>query len=123
MPTEPQPVTVAQVVNRAIDVIDPDMQDEAIARLAERFEDADEPVAGQLETLDERLADAVEAVDVELDDPGIAMAVAVAQYLARRRDELEADEEHILRLAARAEWRGDPPTAVLDWLAARGVTI
>lgn len=123
MPTEPQPVTVAEVVNRAVDVVDPDLQDEAIARLAERFEDADEPVAGQLETLDERLADAVEEIDVELDDPSVAMAVAVAQYLARRRDELAADEEHILRLAARAEWRGDPPTAVLDWLAARGVTV
>jgi hypothetical protein len=26
-------------------------------------------------------------------------------------------------LAARAEWKGDPPEAVVDWLADRGVEV
>ncbi|ADB50132.1 hypothetical protein [Conexibacter woesei] len=121
MPTEPQPVTLAEVANRAVDVADPDNQDPAIAAVQEQFEDADEPVAGVLDGLEERLADVVERVDAELDDPGVAMTVAVIQYLARRRDELDADAETILRLAARAEWRGDPPAYVAAWLEDRGV--
>jgi len=36
---------------------------------------------------------------------------------------LGADPDRILRLAARAEWKGDPPERVLDWLADRGVEI
>jgi len=121
MPTEPQPVTLAEVVNRAVDVTDPDAQDPAIAALQERFEDADEPVTAVTDSLEERLADAIEGADVELDDPAVAVTGAVIQYLARRRDELDADADAILRLAVRAEWRGDPPTAVADWLSDRGV--
>jgi hypothetical protein len=44
-------------------------------------------------------------------------------YLAHRRDEFDDDPEDILRLAARAEWRGNPPEAVVDWLADRGVRV
>ena len=51
------------------------------------------------------------------------MANAVVVYLAFRRDEFDDDPEDILRLAARAEWRGDVPTAVGDWLADRGVKV
>jgi predicted NBD/HSP70 family sugar kinase len=123
MPTEPQPVTLAEVVNRAVDVTDPDGQDTAIAALQERFEDADEPVTAVLDSLEERLADAIEGVDVELDDPAVAVTGAVIQYLARRRDELDSDADSIMRLAARAEWRGDPPLAVTDWLGDHGVQV
>jgi hypothetical protein len=51
------------------------------------------------------------------------MAAATILYLAYRRDELNADPERVLRLAARAEWKGDPPELVRDWLAARGVQV
>ncbi|HEY4279809.1 MAG TPA: hypothetical protein VGM91_16400 [Conexibacter sp.] len=123
MPTEPQPVTLAEVVNRAVDVADPDATDDSIARIQEQFEDADEPVSAVLDDLETRLADAIEEIDVELDDPAVAVTGAVIQYLARRRDELDADADAILRLAARAEWRGDPPDAVTDWLHDRGVEL
>ena len=33
------------------------------------------------------------------------------------------DPVNILRLAARAEWRGDPPEAVREWLADRSVEV
>jgi hypothetical protein len=123
MPTEPQPTSLAEVVNRAVDVADPDNQDPAIASFQERFEDADEPVTAILDGLEERLADTVEAIDVELEDPAVAVTVAIVQYLARRRDELDADPDTIMRLAARAEWRGDPPGSVEAWLSERGVTV
>jgi hypothetical protein len=122
MPTEPQPTTLAEVVNRAVDVADPDNRDPSIASLQERFEDADEPVSAVLDGLDERLADAVESVDIELDDPAVAVTVAIVQYLAHRRDELDADADRIMRLAVRAEWKGDPPESVSAWLADRGVS-
>jgi hypothetical protein len=51
------------------------------------------------------------------------MAAATILYLAHRRDELHADPDHILRLAARAEWKGDPPEQVVDWLADRGIQV
>jgi hypothetical protein len=51
------------------------------------------------------------------------MATAVALYLSHRPDELRGDPEHVLRLAARSEWKGDPPDAVRDWLTGRGVEV
>jgi hypothetical protein len=62
-------------------------------------------------------------VDVEIDDPAVSMAAATILYLAYRRDELHDQPLKILRLAARAEWKGDPPEAVRDWLADRGVEV
>jgi hypothetical protein len=87
-----------------------------------QFEDADEPVTA-IQNLEERVAIVVEGVDVEIDDPAVSMATASILYLARRRDELRADPSTILRLAARAEWKGDPPERVVDWLADRGIKI
>jgi hypothetical protein len=65
----------------------------------------------------------VEGVDVEIEDPAVSMAAATILYLARRRDELGDEPHKILRLAARAEWKGDPPGSVRDWLADRGVDV
>ena len=122
MPTEPQPITLFEIAKRAVEVCDPDDRDERLGDLLLQFEDADEPVTA-VENLEERVAIAVEGVDVEIDDPAVSMAAATILYLARRRDELGNDPEDILRLAARAEWKGDPPEAVLDWLADRGVEV
>ena len=38
-------------------------------------------------------------------------------------DELHDEPGKIRRLAARAEWKGDPPDNVRDWLAERGVEV
>jgi hypothetical protein len=122
VPTEPQPITLFDVAKRAVEVADPDDRDANLGDLLEQFEDADEPVTA-IQNLDERVALAVEGVDVEIDDPAVSIAAATILYLAHRRDELRADPEHILRLAARAEWKGDPPEAVVDWLADRGVEL
>jgi hypothetical protein len=46
----------------------------------------------------------------------------VITYLAYRRDELEAAPVELLRLAARAEWGGQPPDYVARWLELQGVT-
>mgnify|MGYP001285326150 CR=1 FL=1 len=124
MPTEPSPITLFQVARRAVDVCDPEDNDPSLGSLLGQFEDADEPVAGiGGQELEEKVAIAVEGVDVEDEDPAVAMAAATILYLAHRRDELSADAQHILRLAARAEWKGDPPYRVVDWLAERGVSL
>lgn len=122
MPTEPGPVTLFDVVRRAVEVADPDDRDARLGELLERFEDDDEPITA-IENLEERVAIAVEGVDVEIEDPAVSVAVAVILYLARRRDELHDDAEKILRLAARAEWQGDPPEMVVEWLEDRGVSL
>jgi hypothetical protein len=105
MPTEPRPISLFDVARRAVEVSDPDDTD------------------SRLGDLEERVAIAVEGVDVEIDDPAVSMAAATILYLAHRRDELKDDPSKILRMAARAEWKGDPPEAVVDWLADRGVEL
>jgi hypothetical protein len=122
VPTEPEPITLFEIVKRAVEICDPTAADERLSRLLLQFEDADEPVTA-IGNLEERLAIAAEGVDVELADPAVSMAVATIQYLARRRDELGDEPHKILRLAARAEWKGDPPDSVRDWLADRGVDV
>jgi hypothetical protein len=117
-----RPVSLFDVVKRAVEIVDPDDEDPDMGRLEQVFEDADEPVAG-VERLDERLATAVEGIDNALENPSVSVATAVVLYLAYRRDELDDDPDHVLRLAARAEWKGDPPGMVRDWLEARGVTV
>jgi len=122
MPTEPQPITLFELVRRAVDIADPDAADPRLADLLEQFEDAEEPVTA-IQNLEERLAIAAEGADYDIEDPAVSVATAVILYLAHRRDELHDDPDKILRLAARAEWKGDPPEAVLDWLADRGVEV
>jgi hypothetical protein len=122
VPTEPQPITLYDIAKRAVEISDPDDSDANLGDLLAQFEDADEPVTA-IQNLEERVAIAVEGVDVEIDDPAVSMAAATILYLARRRDELHAEPARILRLAARAEWKGDPPEQVLDWLADRGVEV
>jgi hypothetical protein len=122
MPTERRPISLFEIAKRAVEICDPDDRDSRLGDLLEQFEDADEPVTA-VQNLEERVALAVEGVDVEIDDPAVSMAAATILYLAHRRDELHDDPSNILRLTARAEWKGDPPEAVVDWLADRGVEI
>jgi len=122
MPRNPEPVTLFDVAKRAVEISDPADRDPRLGELLAQFEDADEPVAA-IQNLEERVAIAVEGADVEVEDPAVSMATATIIYLAHRRDELRGEPEHILRLAARSEWKGDPPEQVVDWLADRGVEV
>jgi len=122
MPTEPRPITLFDIVKRAVEICDPTDADDRLGRLLEQFEDADEPVTA-IQNLEERVAIAVEGVDVEIEDPAVSMATATILYLAHRRDELGEEPNKILRLTARAEWKGDPPEQVVEWLAGRGIAV
>jgi hypothetical protein len=117
-----RPVTLFEIVKRAVDIVDPDDDDPDMGQLEEVFEDADEPVTG-IENLEERVAVAIEGIDNEVESPAVSVVAATILYLAYRRDELEADPDDVLRLAARAEWKGDPPESVRNWLADRGVSV
>ena len=121
MPAEPEPLTVAAVVHRAAEVCDPSGQSADVADLLVRFEDSDEPVT-VVPDIEQRVWEAVGVLDPDGDEPALAMTAAVAIYLAHRRDQVDEDRESLLRLAARAEFDGDPPPYVADWLAAEGVS-
>jgi hypothetical protein len=75
-----------------------------------RFEDADWPVSGILDSIEQRMAEAAGTLDPQEDSPGLQVAAAVAVYLAHRRDELDEDPVHVLRMATRAEFDGNPPS-------------
>jgi hypothetical protein len=122
MPTEPSPVTLSQLARRAAELVDPQDEDADVAEFEEAFEDDDEPARALLEeTLDERVAEAVRRIDPQGDLPQVQMAGAIVRYLAHKRTEVRDDREHILRLASRAEYHGDPPPAVADWLVDNGI--
>jgi hypothetical protein len=110
--------SLAEVVNRAVEVCDPTGTSPAAADFEERFQDRDEPVTAP-EDVELELREA--GVDPEDEDPVAVMTVSVAAYLAYRRTELKRDREHLLRLAARAEFDGEPPEHVARWLAEQGV--
>jgi hypothetical protein len=114
--------TLAQAVRRAVEVVDPDA-DQGTEDFLIRFEDRDEPIAGLQETVEQEIAEAVGAIDPDGIDPAIQMVGAVVTYLAFRRDEITDVREDILRLAARAEFDGDPPVLVRDWLDSEGVAL
>jgi len=122
MPMNPQTASLFDVAKRAVDVADPNDVDGNLGDFLAQFEDDDEPVT-TVQNLEQRVAEAAQAVDPDIEDPAVSMAAATILYLARRRDELHDHPSKILRLAARAEWKGDPPELVVDWLADRGVEI
>ena len=122
MPTEPQPISLFEVAKRAVEACDPQGTDGALGDFLAQFEDFDEPVTS-VENIEERVAIATEGVDADINDPAVQMAGATILYLAHRRDEMGDDDEDILRLAARAEYKGEPPELIVDWLADRGVTV
>ncbi len=122
MPTEPDPITLAQIVHRAVEICDPDGGDGDLSALLERFEDADEPITAVVD-IDERMAEATAAIEPDGTVPSLAMAAAVVVYLAHRRDELDGPRENVLSLAARAEFDGSPPPHVAQWLDEEGVAV
>jgi len=121
MPTDPDPVTLAQLVHRAAEITDPAGADDDVIQLQQRFEDADWPVSGILDSIEQRMAEAAGTLDPQEDSPGLQVAAAVAVYLAHRRDQMDEDPEHVLRMAARAEFDGKPPANVANWLDEVGV--
>ena len=119
---EPPPITLFDVAKRAVEICDPTDSDPRLDRLLVQFEDADEPVTA-IGNLEERVAIDEEGADVDIEDPAVSMAAATILYLTHRRDELGDEPSKILRLAARAEWKGDPPYRVRDLLGQRGIEV
>src|SRR5919106_3891709 len=117
MPSDRDVITVAELVREAPAIVDPQGNDPAVVELATRFGDDDEPVRGVLDQLEERLAWGAD------EDAPVVMAQALVLYLAHRLDEVDDDADDLLRLAARAEFDGDPPERVTAWLSERGVEL
>src|SRR3954470_1857032 len=123
MPTEPEPVTLSEVVHRAVQVVDPD-GGEGLDDFLVRFEDADEPLSSDgADSVAQRIAEGIGALDPQEEDGAVQMAGAVATYLAYRRDEVDVEPGALLELAARAEFDGRPPEVVRAWLADVGIEL
>jgi hypothetical protein len=121
MPTEPQTPTLAEVVHRAVAACE-DSSSESLDELLERFEDADEPITA-VEDVAARLEREMGPVDFDEGDGALTMARATIIYLAHRRDALEEEPAELLRLAARAEFDGQPPDYVAAWLQRQGIEV
>jgi ABC-type sugar transport system substrate-binding protein len=118
-----QTPTLSEAANRAVDLVDPEGANDAVADLFTRFEDRDEPISQIQTTIEQEVAEVVGAIDPDEIDPAVQMAGAVITYLAFRRDEISDVREDVLRLAARAEFDGDPPPAIREWLESEGVEV
>lgn len=119
---EPTPITLSAIAKRAAAIVDPDDDDPIIGDFELRFEDADEPVTA-LDDVENRVAGVLADLDPAVANGSLSMAGALTVYLSYRRDELTTDDEELIRLAVRAEWQGDPPEEVAQWLADRGVAV
>jgi hypothetical protein len=122
MPRDPEPITLADVVRRACDLVDPDDTDAAVGDFERYFEDADEPVRA-LDDVEARVATALGELDPAVANGSLSMAGAVTVYLSFRRDEYGVEPAKLLRMAAEAEWQGDPPDVVVGWLADREIKL
>ena len=122
-PAEAQgpPPTLFEVVHRGVEVADPTGR-HGVADLLPPVEDADEPVTAHRD-IEQELAELKGRIDPQDEDPAVMMAIAVATYLAFRRDEIDVDPHDLLRLAARAEYDGHPPDHVRAWLEEQGVEV
>jgi hypothetical protein len=120
VPTEPRPVSLADVVRRAAEVVDPEDRDAAVGDFEMAFEDADEPVRA-VDDVEARVATVLADLDPTIENGSLSMVGAITVYLSYRRDELHADADELIKLAARSEWDGDPPDVIQDWLADRGI--
>jgi hypothetical protein len=116
------PPTLADVVHRAAEVVDPEGHEDGVWDLLRRFEDRDEPVTAEAAAdVELEIAEAKGAIDPQDEDPAVVMTAAVATYLAYRRTEIDDDPDELLRLAARAEFDAKPSEIVTRWLDERGV--
>jgi hypothetical protein len=115
------PPSLFEVVRRAVEVTDPSGQF-GVGELLRYVEDSDEPITAH-QDVEEDLAELKGRVDPQDEDPAVMMAIAVATYLAFRRDEMDDEPGDILRLAARAEYDEHPPDNVRAWLEDQGVQI
>src|SRR2546423_7816029 len=102
MPTDPHTPIFSQIGRIACEVADPDASDDRVTDLLVRFEDRDEPVTAVAD-VEEELAEAHGIIDPEQDSERLRNAVAVATYLAFRRDELGDDPGDLIRRANKAE--------------------
>jgi hypothetical protein len=102
MPTDPHTPTLTEIVRAACEVADPAGADDRVSELLTRFEDRDEPVTA-VQDIEEQLAEAHGIIDPDRDSEPLRNAVAVATYLAFRRDQLHADPDELIRRATAAE--------------------
>jgi hypothetical protein len=118
---EGPPPSLFEVVRRAVEVTDPSGEF-GVGDLLRYVEDSDEPVTAHAD-IEEELAEIKGRVDPQDEDPPVMLAIAVATYLAYRRDEIDDKPGDILRLAIRAEYDGNPPDNVRAWLEQQGVAV
>jgi hypothetical protein len=114
--------SVAEVVRRAVAIVDPDGADELVSDFLLAYEDSDEPVTA-LAGRDREFFERAERVQGSMPGAGVQMAAAVATYVAFRRDELSDDDADLLRLAVRAEYGDNPPEEIALWLQDAGVAV
>src|SRR3954451_25336490 len=70
MPTEPQPLTLADLARRAVQICEPQDVDAVLGDYRFQFEDSPEPVTAT-QNLEERFSLAAEGVDAGVEDPSI----------------------------------------------------
>jgi hypothetical protein len=109
--------TVSDLVRTAVETVDPQGEDEEIARLYAALEDDDRPVTG-VDNLEEHLAMVEPDSDHDVSDPGVSLVNAVILYLASHggRADYDRNPDELIELAIKAQWHGEPPADVRDWL-------
>jgi hypothetical protein len=113
--------TISEAVREATAIVDPEGTDTAVIGFFESFEDDDRPTTAA-EDLRGELLSTVQGIDPEGDDPAAQAAAAAAFWLATNPSQAN-NGDHVLREGVRLTFEGNPPEALAEWLAARGVEL
>lgn len=112
--------TVSDVVRRAVALVDREGKDQLAPELQLVYEDDDRPATGLGDEFRDELRGTVEGIDPEGDSGAIAIAAAVASFLATQ-PEGGSDDRATIKEAVRVEWGDNPPDQVRRWLTDHGV--
>ena len=111
------PITISEAVREAAGIVDPSDRYAPVGELERWFEDHDEP-ANTVPDLDRRLAGAVDEIDPDGDEPALAVAAAVALYLASLPRHAPREPEGVVDQALQLWFGDDVPEPVAAWLDA-----
>ena len=79
--TRSDPPSLADLVHRAGEVVDPEGSNDGVWDFADRFADSDEPVGAEPAFVEEQIAETKGAIDPQDEDAQVTLAAAVATYL------------------------------------------
>jgi hypothetical protein len=107
-------LTVSEAVRQAAGIVDPADTNGLVGDFERWFED-DDDLASTVPNLDRRLAGAIDELDPDGAEPALAVAAAVAAYLATIPRHAPRDPDGVIEQALRLQFGDHLPESLAPW--------